>query len=135
MRANKGERRLQIALLLALALALAGCKVQQPGRVETAFAEGFKRTVSVGGKKNVNPLPATAENIKAGQQNFSHYCMVARAGRTEYGGTICNSDVTARARTQLRRRAAVLRWAAEVGHRQRNFPVGYARFQGHPERG
>ena len=38
--------------------------------------EGFKRTVSVGGKKNVNPLPATAENIKAGQQNFSHYCLV-----------------------------------------------------------
>ena len=98
MRANKGERRLQIALLLALALALAGCKVQQPGRVETAFAEGFKRTVSVGGKKNVNPLPATAENIKAGQQNFSHYCLVCHGlDGQNTGGAICNSDVTARA--------------------------------------
>jgi mono/diheme cytochrome c family protein len=76
MRANKGQRRVQIALLLALPLTLAGCKVQQPGRVETAFADGFKRAVSVGGKRDVNPLPATPENIKAGQQNFSHYCMV-----------------------------------------------------------
>jgi mono/diheme cytochrome c family protein len=38
--------------------------------------QGIKRTVTVGGKNDANPLPATAENIHAGQQNFSHYCMV-----------------------------------------------------------
>lgn len=38
--------------------------------------QGLKRTVTVGGKKDVNPFPPTAENIHAGQQNFSHYCMV-----------------------------------------------------------
>ena len=32
--------------------------------------------MSVGGKKDVNPLPATAENIHTGQKNFSNYCMV-----------------------------------------------------------
>jgi mono/diheme cytochrome c family protein len=63
-------------LLAACAVTFAGCQVHQPGRVETAFAEGFKRTVSVGGKKGVNPFPATAENIHAGQKNFSDYCMV-----------------------------------------------------------
>jgi mono/diheme cytochrome c family protein len=63
-------------LLAACAVTLAGCQVHQPGRVETAFAESFKRTMSVGGKKDVNPLPATAENIHTGQKNFSNYCMV-----------------------------------------------------------
>jgi mono/diheme cytochrome c family protein len=38
--------------------------------------EGFKRTLSVGGKKDANPLPADSENIRAGQQNLSHYCVV-----------------------------------------------------------
>jgi len=63
-------------LLAACAVTFAGCKVHQPGRAETAFAEGFKRTVSVGGKKGVNPFPSTAENIHAGQKKFSQYCMV-----------------------------------------------------------
>ena len=63
-------------LLAACAVTFAGCQVHQPGRVETAFAEGFKRTVSVGGRKDSNPLPPTAENIHAGQKNFSQYCMV-----------------------------------------------------------
>jgi mono/diheme cytochrome c family protein len=63
-------------LLAACAVTFAGCQVHQPGRVETAFAQGFKRTLSVGGKKDANPFPATADNILAGQKNFSQYCMV-----------------------------------------------------------
>lgn len=65
-----------IVLVLAIPLLLAGCQVRQPGSVETAFMQGFKRTFTVGGKNDANPMPATAENIHAGQQNFSHYCMV-----------------------------------------------------------
>jgi mono/diheme cytochrome c family protein len=57
-------------------LVTAGCQVRQPGAVETAFVQGFKHTVSVGGKKDVNPLPANPQNVRAGQENFSHYCMV-----------------------------------------------------------
>lgn len=61
---------------LCLVFLLAGCQVSQPGRVETAVIQSFKRTVSVGGKSDVNRLAADAENVHAGQQNFSHYCMV-----------------------------------------------------------
>jgi len=72
---------LQRSFFLALAIAgclglLIACEVRQPGAVETAVAQGFKRTVSVGGKKEANPLPGSPENIRAGQESFSHYCMV-----------------------------------------------------------
>jgi len=70
--------RLEVALLVVscLTLVTAGCQVRAPGTVETAFMQGFKRRVTVGGKTDVNPLPADANNIRAGQENFSHYCMV-----------------------------------------------------------
>src|SRR5215467_13335282 len=67
---------LRLSLVICIALATVGCQVHQPGSVETAFAQTFKRKLSVGGKKNVNPLPAGADNIRAGQENFSHYCLV-----------------------------------------------------------
>ena len=74
---NRRSHKIRVGCLLAAcAVTFAGCKVHQPGRVETAFAESFQRTMSVGGKKDVNPLPATAENIHTGQKNFSNYCMV-----------------------------------------------------------
>jgi mono/diheme cytochrome c family protein len=56
-------------LLLSLA-----CKVREPGRLETSFATTLKQNITVGGKANCNPLPATDENIHAGEENFSHYC-------------------------------------------------------------
>lgn len=73
-----GSRRAKGMLGLAVlgAVASAGCQVRQPGRVETAFAEEIKRAVTVGGKKDVNPIPADAENIQSGQKNFAHYCLV-----------------------------------------------------------
>jgi len=74
---NSTVRRIRVACLLgACAVTFAGCQVHQPGRVETAVAQGFKRTLSVGGRKDVNPFPATEGNIHAGQKNFSQYCMV-----------------------------------------------------------
>jgi mono/diheme cytochrome c family protein len=75
-----------IALLIAIPLLLTGCQVRQPGNVETAFMQGIKRTVTVGGKNDANPLPATAENIHAGQQNFSHYCMVCHGLDAQHTG-------------------------------------------------
>jgi len=74
-----GRSRREVAMLGLAVLAVmvcAGCQVRQPGRVETAFAEEIKRTVTVGGKKDVNPIPADPENIQAGQKNFAHYCLV-----------------------------------------------------------
>jgi len=63
-------------LAASLLLSAVGCKVRQPGKLETALAGRVKRGISVGGKKNVNPLAATTENIRAGRLNFAHYCFV-----------------------------------------------------------
>jgi len=59
-----------ISLLLSCAT---GCRARHPGRIETAVAVRVKH-VGFGGKKDVNPFPASAENIHAGQLVFSNYC-------------------------------------------------------------
>jgi len=69
------SRWLYSALCAGL-LVLAGCQVRAPGAIETSFMDGAKRRVTVGGGSDVNPLPASADNIHAGQRNFAAYCMV-----------------------------------------------------------
>jgi mono/diheme cytochrome c family protein len=68
-------KRLQFASLVLVA-ALAGCKVSPPSALERNVAASVKLHITVGGKNDVNPLPATPENISAGQKAFSHYCLV-----------------------------------------------------------
>ena len=63
------------ATALLLTGLLAGCSVREPGSIETAVMTRVKRDVTVGGKKDVNPFPATAENIHRGQGNFANYCV------------------------------------------------------------
>jgi mono/diheme cytochrome c family protein len=64
------------ALVMAAALlAFSGCKARQPGRFETSFMQGAKRRITVGGRSDVNPLPASAGNIHAGQEMFGSYCV------------------------------------------------------------
>jgi cytochrome c len=53
-----------------------GCGVRTPGRIETAVATTVKHRITVGGKSESNPLPATNASIRTGRENFSHYCMV-----------------------------------------------------------
>lgn len=67
------RRGILISLLCGL---LSGCKVREAGSLETTLMTTVKRDVTVGGKKDVNPFPATEENIHAGRLNFSNYCMV-----------------------------------------------------------
>jgi mono/diheme cytochrome c family protein len=57
-------------------LALAGCKVTQPGKVETAAVEWTKHTVTVGGKHDKNPVQSTPDKIEAGKEAFGSYCVV-----------------------------------------------------------
>lgn len=64
---------LAIAAGLMMAL-LAGCSVSAPGSFETSLMTGLKRTVTVGGRKDRNPFPATAENIAQGRKQFQNYC-------------------------------------------------------------
>jgi mono/diheme cytochrome c family protein len=63
-------------VLLSLLLFATGCSVSPPGSFERAVARQVKQKITVRGKGDVNPLPATRENIQAGQQAFSHYCLV-----------------------------------------------------------
>jgi mono/diheme cytochrome c family protein len=57
-----------------------GCSATPPGRVETRTVYWIKRNVTVGGKSQSNPVPATAANIDAGKHVFGYYC-VACHGR------------------------------------------------------
>ncbi len=68
-----GRATLAIAAVLGMAL-LAGCSVSAPGSVETSFMSGLKRNLTVGGKKDRNPFPPTAENVAAGRKQFQNYC-------------------------------------------------------------
>ena len=61
---------------VGLLLFFAGCKVSQPGGIETKIATQMKQKITVGGKDVPNPLPATPENIREGQEHFSHHCQV-----------------------------------------------------------
>ncbi len=64
------------SLTLVAAVVLVGCGARQPGSVERRVANTVKHRITIGGKKNANPMPATSENIRRGQENFSHYCVV-----------------------------------------------------------
>ncbi|WP_051978370.1 c-type cytochrome [Edaphobacter aggregans] len=59
-----------------LCLPFAGCKVAPAGKAETAILEWTKHNVTVGGKKDTNPIKASAETIEAGKVAFGFYCVV-----------------------------------------------------------
>jgi hypothetical protein len=53
-----------------------GCRARPASRSETNVVYWVKRHITVVGKHDVNPVPASAQNIADGQQAFSSYCMV-----------------------------------------------------------
>lgn len=57
-------------------VSLAGCKATPPGATETRIAYWAKHHVTIGGKHDRNPLPATAASIQEGKELFTSYCMV-----------------------------------------------------------
>jgi mono/diheme cytochrome c family protein len=68
-------QRLLVIPACILTFALAGCKVSPPGKVERGVIQWTKHTVTVRNKSEKNPLPYTAENLAAGKEAFSHYCV------------------------------------------------------------
>jgi len=62
-------------LLVVWVLCLSGCKATPPGKWETSTITRIKHSVTVGGKKDKNPLPELAKNIDNGRVAFSHYCV------------------------------------------------------------
>jgi mono/diheme cytochrome c family protein len=76
-RSSPNRRAMLVARIFASALCSlgAGCKATPPGKIETAIMTRAKHRLFVGEAKGNNPLAATAENIKDGQEVFSHYCV------------------------------------------------------------
>lgn len=74
---------LQIAQAMAVlffCLATAGCKAGHPGKSSTVTMYWIKHHVTVGGKRDANPVQANPASIEAGKQAFGSYC-VACHGR------------------------------------------------------
>jgi mono/diheme cytochrome c family protein len=69
-------RRLASAWVIALFAMVAGCKASSPSKVERSVMRWTKHTVTVRNKSEHNPLPLTGENLAAGKEAFSHYCVV-----------------------------------------------------------
>jgi mono/diheme cytochrome c family protein len=64
------------AVALITLLATAGCQVGTPGTVQTAIIQGAKRHLTVRGRDQTNPLSPTPDNVRAGREKFTAYCMV-----------------------------------------------------------
>jgi mono/diheme cytochrome c family protein len=62
--------------LAAMCTALAGCKVDLPGRLETTLIRWTEHHLTVGGKGDKNPLKPTGEAVEEGRQAFGFYCVV-----------------------------------------------------------
>ena len=56
------------------ACVLTACKVSEPGSTESKVMKAVKQKITVGGKNDVNPVPATAENLADGREHFAHHC-------------------------------------------------------------
>ena len=63
-------------LLLLLGLALLGCAATPPKPAETKLINWTKHHVTIGGRKDVNPVKPTEDNIAEGKDAFTSYCMV-----------------------------------------------------------
>jgi len=71
------RRRWLFALIAStLPALLCGCRATPPSRTEEAVIRWTKHTITVKGKHDKNPVPATAEKIEAGKQTFAFYCIV-----------------------------------------------------------
>jgi mono/diheme cytochrome c family protein len=68
-------RRLALASAFAFPMLMMGCKASAPGKLEHSVMKWTKHTLSIGNKSERNPLPATPENLAAGKEAFSHYCV------------------------------------------------------------
>jgi len=63
------------ALLVLGAIALfSGCKATPPGKYETSLLTAIKHSITIGGKKDINPLADTPQQVDEGREAFSYYC-------------------------------------------------------------
>jgi mono/diheme cytochrome c family protein len=72
----KTQSMARLTVLFAAMLGISGCAAKPPSRVETKIATWTKHHITIGGKKDKNPIAASADNIDEGKQAFTSYCMV-----------------------------------------------------------
>ena len=66
----------RVAVVLAfLVYPMLGCKATPPGKAEHSIMTWTKHTVSIRNKSERNPLLSSEENLAAGKEAFSHYCV------------------------------------------------------------
>ena len=70
------RRCIAVFIAVIASLGLAGCRATPPGKTEAAVANWTKLHVTIGGKKDVNPLHSTPQLVADGKQLFGSYCMV-----------------------------------------------------------
>jgi mono/diheme cytochrome c family protein len=70
------KRLVSVIALVLLPILASGCAAKPPSKVEAKIATWTKHHVTVGGKKDVNPVKASEESIDEGKQAFTSYCMV-----------------------------------------------------------
>ncbi|MGA2348849.1 MAG: cytochrome c [Terracidiphilus sp.] len=75
MKLRSTNSTLMAAFAACLLLAGEGCKASHPGKVQTSTITWIKHHVTVGGKHDRNPLPASQSTIEAGKQAFGSYCV------------------------------------------------------------
>ena len=60
---------------LLLAILLAGCKANPPGKVESAVMRWAEHKILMHNKEEKNPLQDNAQGVADGKEAFSHYCI------------------------------------------------------------
>lgn len=68
-------RRALIVTAAIVFTGLAGCKATPPGKLETGTMTFIKHHITIGNKKEKNPLPDNAETLADGKEAFGHYCV------------------------------------------------------------
>lgn len=67
---------LALSAVAILGFVIAGCKAGSPGKIESAVVKGVKKTMTIGGKDDKNPVPYSEDAAKEGQGHFGHHCQI-----------------------------------------------------------
>jgi mono/diheme cytochrome c family protein len=65
-----------VIVSLAIALGLAGCKADPPGKLETKIITAAEHDIFIRNRGQKNPLSDTPQTWAEGKEAFSHYCVV-----------------------------------------------------------
>jgi len=68
-------QRLLLSVSAVALIAIAGCRVSQPGAVESKVVTYTKHHITVGNKAQGNPVVLTPKHLAEGKEAFGHYCV------------------------------------------------------------